>query len=637
MDLGTARGQVSAHALTERPERYAPLGRTMVERGLLSPEQLEWALETHGRTGARLGRVVLAAGLVRRQALYEVLADLWGCGFVDLLRTPVDARVTRLFDPEQMAREGWIATGIRAGQLLVATSEPPTDELAHRIVAAARANGAIGFEHVEFAATTDWDVHAAIRTVFRYDLADGAAYGLAKRQPLQSALGGLNLGQRLCLLTLPLGIVAGALVDPAMLLVASIVALQSAFIVSVAFKLIVSIVGWGGLRSDPASPAPERLAEDELPFYTVLVPVYREANVVGGLIGHLRQLDYPREKLEILLLMEEDDLETIEAARAADPPDTVRFILIPAGEPRTKPRACNVGLFFARGDYLVIYDAEDRPEPGQLRDAVAAFHAGPDELVCVQARLNYFNAFRNLLTRMFTLEYSYWFDYMLPGLDRLRLPIPLGGTSNHFRTELLRALGGWDAFNVTEDADLGLRASAKGYTVGVIESTTYEEACSRLFPWIRQRTRWIKGYMQTTLVHTRRPIAFARQTKLHGVAGFLLLIAGTPATFLVTPILWLLTTLWVLGLTTGVTIPHLFPHPFDVIGEISFFIGNAAMILLNALAVCRRRLYRLLPYALLCPLYWVLHSIAAWRALVQLVTRPFYWEKTPHGLDPPPT
>jgi len=190
----------------------------------------------------------------------------------------------------------------------------------------------------------------------------------------------------------------------------------------------------------------------ELPTYTVLVPVYKEANVVADLIANLGALDYPREKLEILLLLEENDTETIEAARAARPPSTITFLIVPPGHPQTKPKACNVGLFFARGEFLVIYDAEDKPEPDQLKKAVIAFRRGGDRLVCVQAALNYWNAADNWLTRMFTVEYSFWFDYMLPGLDRLRLPIPLGGTSNHFRTRGLRMLGGWDPFNVTEDA-----------------------------------------------------------------------------------------------------------------------------------------------------------------------------------------
>ena len=218
----------------------------------------------------------------------------------------------------------------------------------------------------------------------------------------------------------------------------------------------------------------------------------------------------------------------------------MHFIVVPDGQPKTKPKACNLGLRFARGEFLVIYDAEDRPEPDQLKKAFIAFRRGGPRLACVQAALNYFNANENFLARMFTLEYSFWFDYMLHGLDALRMPIPLGGTSNHFRTSVLRDLGGWDPFNVTEDADLGIRASALGYSVGVINSTTYEEANTSTHNWIRQRSRWIKGYMQTALVHSRRPGHLVRVTGWRGAAGFSLLIAGTPLTFLMAPLLWLM-------------------------------------------------------------------------------------------------
>ena len=619
-------------AQADSPEPSPPIGEALVARGLISKIQLRWALETQARTGVRLGRVLLAAGLVRRQRLYEVLADLWGCDFVDLISDPPDSELAGGLERDLMISESWIPFRLERRTLVVATSEAPTEQLSARVFAACPEQLQSQIAAIEFLATTDWDIQVALGRVFRSDISRDAAFGLSDRYPLLGARAGLALMQRLSLELLAGAVAIGALLDPRALLVALIVSINSAFVFAVLFKFVTSLVGASAARKLDRRASPARVPDDELPIYTVLVPLFKEANVVGELIENLRRLDYPQEKLEILLLMEEEDAETIEAAKAADPPDTVRFVLIPNGAPQTKPRACNVGLFFARGDYLVIYDAEDRPDPGQLRDAVAGFRVGEESLVCLQARLNYFNADQNALTRMFTLEYSYWFDCMLPGLDRLGLPIPLGGTSNHFDTARLRELGGWDAFNVTEDADLGVRASLHGYTVGVIDSTTYEEACSKLRPWIRQRTRWIKGYMQTTIVHSRRPRSLLREGGLRGVFGFLFLIAGTPVTFLAVPIMWLLSLLWFLGLPGGAEIAHVFPQPFAAIIAISFIVGNVLMIALNLLAVVRRRIYRLAPWALLAPFYWLLHSWAAWRALVQLVHKPFYWEKTPHGL-----
>ena len=603
------------------------LGDALLRHGLISREDLDAALAAHRTSGERLGRVILSMGLVRRQDLHRVLGEIWGVDVCDLVDADVDEELVRRFDPKRMALEGWVPVGWHGDSVRVATAEPPNPELA-----AAFAQELGGPVEVEFLATTEWDVNAVLRRIFAARLADDAANELYERDPLASARHPLTRGQRVSLLGALAAVVAGFVLDPMLTGIIILSIANIGFFTAVAFKLVTALAGWRSVRRiGPAGG--ERIPDDQLPIYTVLVPVFREANIVGGLVSHLRELDYPQEKLEILLLMEEEDSETIDAARAADPPDTVKFVIVPKGAPQTKPRACNMGLVFSHGEFLVIYDAEDRPEPGQLREAVAAFRAGDDRLACVQARLNYFNARENLLTRMFTLEYSWWFDYMLPGLDRLRLPIPLGGTSNHFRTSVLRHLGGWDAWNVTEDADLGLRASAEGYTVGVIPSTTYEEACGRYWPWIRQRTRWIKGYMQTGLVHTRRPIKTAKAAGVRGVFGLLLLIIGTPLTFLLAPVMALFTVMWVLSLAgLAPALPDLLPGPMEAIGAINLIVGNAMMVALNALAVGRRRIHHLLPYALLNPLYWCLHYIAAWRALYQLVRNPFHWEKTPHGL-----
>lgn len=620
-------------AAPARPGPGAPagtgerLGDALLRHGLLSPADLERALEAHRASGERLGRVLLSMGLVRRQDLHRVLGEIWGVGFCDLTRTDIDDGLVRRFEPGPMAAEGWVPIDRRGGVVRVATSEPPGDRV-RRAIADELGDGV----EVVLLATTEWDVNAALRRVFARRLAHEAANDLYERDPLASARHPLTRGQRVALAGALVALVACLLVDPVLTAIGLCCIANAGFLVAVGFKLLTALAGWWTVRRrGPTRDA--RIPDDQLPVYTVLVPVFGEANIVGGLVSHLRELDYPQEKLEILLLMEEEDTETIEAAGAARPPDTVKFVIVPAGRPQTKPRACNLGLVFAHGEFLVVYDAEDRPEPGQLREAVAAFRAGGASLACVQARLNYFNAKENLLTRMFTLEYSWWFDYMLPGLDRLRLPIPLGGTSNHFRTSVLRRLSGWDAWNVTEDADLGLRAAAEGYRVGVIPSTTYEEACGRYWPWIRQRTRWIKGYMQTGLVHTRRPVRTARAAGVRGVLGLVLLILGTPLTFLLAPLMWLVTLVWATHLLGAPEIPDLLPGPMEVVGAINLLVGNALMVMLNALAVGRRRIHHLLPYALLNPLYWCLHYVAAWRALYQLVRNPFHWEKTPHGLS----
>jgi cellulose synthase/poly-beta-1,6-N-acetylglucosamine synthase-like glycosyltransferase len=278
----------------------------------------------------------------------------------------------------------------------------------------------------------------------------------------------------------------------------------------------------------------------------------------------------------------------------------------------------------------VIYDAEDAPEPDQLKKAVVAFRKVPPDVVCVQAKLNYWNRSQNLLTRWFTAEYAQWFDLFLPGLSATRAPIPLGGTSCHFLTEKLLELGAWDPFNVTEDADVGIRLARAGYRTVMVDSTTYEEANSRAYNWIRQRSRWIKGYVQTWLVHMRRPARLWRELGPGGFTSFQLVIGGTALTMLLNPLYWGLTSAW--ALTQAGVIREIFPGPIYFAGAFNLLFGNFAFTYLNAAGSYRRGYSELVKYSLLSPLYWALMSIAAWKGVLQLLTRPSYWEKTVHGL-----
>jgi cellulose synthase/poly-beta-1,6-N-acetylglucosamine synthase-like glycosyltransferase len=359
--------------------------------------------------------------------------------------------------------------------------------------------------------------------------------------------------------------------------------------------------------------------------------MFREGKMVPGLARALRALDYPLGKLDIKIVLEAGDRETIEAARTLGLEGVFEIILVPPSNPQTKPKACNFALRFARGEYLVIYDAEDRPEPDQLRKVVATFRRSPRNTACLQCRLNYYNAAENWLTRMFTLDYALWFDHVLPGLERLNMPIPLGGTSNHFRTAVLRELHAWDPFNVTEDADLGIRIGQKGYRVGVVDSTTFEEASCQTRNWIRQRSRWIKGYMQTLLVHTRRPLQLIRHAGPLGFLGFVFFIGGTVLTGLLNPIFWALYLCWLVASIGGFDM--LFPPILLFLALFNLLAGNGAFIYLTMLAPIHRRWLELIPYSLTVFGYWVLMSIAAYKALYQLLRDPFFWEKTHHGVS----
>lgn len=434
--------------------------------------------------------------------------------------------------------------------------------------------------------------------------------------------------QRRVLLALVAIVVAGVLAAPQAASVLAFAALAILYGVNIALRLALYAAGWSGhgvRGTDHAALLDIRDAD--LPIYTVLVPLFGEAHMVRRVVHALTCLDYPRAKLDIKLIFEECDPQTIAAARSLKLDACFEILVVPDGQPRTKPRACNYALNFARGQFVVIFDAEDRPEPDQLKKAVLAFRSMPDT-ACFQARLAFYNGEQNWLARMFALEYAGWFAIMLPGLTRLGVPIPLGGTSNHFRTNVLRTAGAWDAHNVTEDADLGLRLARLGHAVAPLDSTTLEEANACLASWVRQRSRWLKGYMQTTLVHLREPVTFARAVGTWRYLACLTFIGGAVATALISPVLWLLALVWWFagGGPQG--------EVYDFLFAVSIFFGNGLLAVLAMLAAHKSGERRVLLCGATFGAYGLLASAGAYRGMWQLINgRSSFWEKTEHGLD----
>jgi cellulose synthase/poly-beta-1,6-N-acetylglucosamine synthase-like glycosyltransferase len=597
----------------------------LVQSGLISAQDLELARAAKARTGSHIDEILVSQGMVSPSALRSVMARSWGLPVLDLKTTHHDNEFMHRWSGQMMVAENWMPLRREPdGTVLVATARvPDAERRAHieRILGAP----------ARFGVATSWDIRNLALHVFRAEIADEAANELFRQNPELSARIVFSRGQKIGFIAIiVIGLIA-LVIWPAAVVITAITVISVVFFAGTLFKFLVAM---RGAKFDVVERVTKEqvdaLKDSELPVYTVLVPVFREANIVGQLVGNLGRIDWPAEKLEVLILIEEEDTLTRDALAKASPPPNFHVVTIPKGAPQTKPRACNVGLFFATGDFLVIYDAEDTPDPDQLKKAYLAFRRGGDKTVCVQASLNYFNAEENVLTRMFTLEYSYWFDYMLAGLDAADLPIPLGGTSNHFRTSALNELGGWDPYNVTEDADLGIRASALGYRVGVVNSTTMEEANTSIPNFIRQRSRWIKGYMQTTLVHARRPRQLIREIGLRRFLSFALLIGGTPITFLGVLPLYVVTlfTVFIPAQVLG----QFFPVWLLWICLINFIIGNSVMVYLSMMGPYKRGTFELILWALLNPIYWILHSIASYKGLWQLITKPHYWEKTEHGL-----
>ncbi|HEY7419545.1 MAG TPA: glycosyltransferase [Ktedonobacteraceae bacterium] len=378
--------------------------------------------------------------------------------------------------------------------------------------------------------------------------------------------------------------------------------------------LLNLIIAFKAFRSNPEEQIEDEvvhmLKQAEWPQYTILCPLYREARVVPQFVQAMQSLDYPVEKLQVLFLTEEDDRETRAAIRALSLSPHFQVLMVPDGKPRTKPRACNYGLLHATGLYTVIYDAEDIPDPLQLKKAVLAFANADLQTVCVQAKLNFYNRTQNLLTRWFTAEYSTWFGMILPALQAANFVIPLGGTSNHFRTASLRALGGWDAYNVTEDCDLGLRLKRFQMKTVILDSTTLEEANPHLTNWLRQRSRWIKGYMQTYLVHMRAPLKALHEGRLFDFFSFQVVVGSGTGMLLFNPLMWLLLAIYLIAGPKVTTTYHLlFPGPILYLGAFCLIFGNLFYLYQYLLACTKRGDYALVFWSLFMPLYWLLMSV----------------------------
>jgi glycosyltransferase XagB len=598
------------------------IGDVLVESGLLTAEQLTEALDLSRRWGVFLGEAVMAKGWVKPLDFYGALSRHLGIRFVNLVESPSDASLLKFMDIPAYNRLLLVPWRKDQGRVVVATANPgpETDAFVRKRFG----------EAATTVLTSRFDIVWSIQGQMNPALSRESVNSLYEKHRGFSAREVFSRPQLVTLLAIASMFLLLLSTQPLVTLLALNAFVAVFYLGNLVLRMLLAWLG-SSARSEAtvSRKALAALHDSELPVYSVLVPLFREPAVVPHLVAALRRLDYPKPKLDIKLILEENDEETLRAIRESALEPGFEIIRVPYSLPQTKPKACNYGLYFARGEFVTLFDAEDRPDPDQLKKALITFRRSDDRLACVQARLNYFNANENWLSRLFTLEYSTWFDLLLPGLERLRIPIPLGGTSNHFRTGTLREIGAWDPFNVTEDADLGVRLNQEGYRSEIINSTTFEEAVTRPGTWLRQRTRWIKGYMQTYLVHMRNPVGLLRSLGLVGFLGFQLFIGGTVLTLLLNPLLWLIFLGWALELWVGAG--PLFPPFVAAVSLINLIIGNAAFMYLSMVGVIKRRNYELIPYALLSPAYWLMMSIAAYRALWQLIHNPHFWEKTDHG------
>ncbi len=531
---------------------------------------------------------------------------------LDLAEAPPDLRLIDRFGASRCIATGLLPWRQLGGSVLVAVADPQS-------FTRHRADLEEAFGPVTPCPATAEAITEAVLTLRGTDLARqsertvrvGESCRTYRSRQLHAPLAVAVVIAGVALLLSPFAVLAG-LTSVALLAMLSFTLLKLC-----AWKMVVD--------AGPSAPLPVPI---QLPVVSVMVALYRESDIAARLVQRLGALDYPRDRLEILLVVEAEDQMTRSALAKADLPGWMRVVVVPDGTVKTKPRALNYALDQCRGSIVGVYDAEDAPEADQIRKVAARFNLAPPEVVCLQGRLDFYNPRINWLSRCFTIEYASWFRIFLPGIARLGLAVPLGGTTLFFRREVLDRLGRWDAHNVTEDADLGIRLARHGLRTELLDSTTYEEANCVGRSWVKQRSRWIKGYMMTWLTHMRDPVALWRQLGPRQFFGFQVLILGSFVQALLAPLIW---SFWL--------VPLGLPHPLaEALGPSGFpalwlsFLLTEALTIAFGIAGLRRSGQKLSPlWVPTLSAYHPMATAAAYKAAWEMLTCPFYWDKTSHG------
>ena len=566
-------------------------------------------------------REILASGAVEEDAFYRALAGSLGVRFLArvaaedlvlqekhalalLCRTPGVAPA-RIVDGE-----GNAATILATDRLDIAAMRArlsATPELALRTRVA-----------------TPSAVRQALLGRARSRLAAIAVSGLYEKLPHCSAVIVANAWQGFLIGFGGFFAVSAAVVAPLETLIALQGFLSLFFLGCVLLRVMAMTV------AEPPEPPPiGPFAARDLPVYSVLVALYREAGIVPELLVALGRLQWPRAKLEIKLVCESDDDDTLAAIRTHPLRPNVEVIEVPPVGPRTKPKALAYALPTVSGEFVVLYDAEDKPHPLQLLEAWQRFRTGGPDLACLQAPLEISNGNAGPIARLFALEYAGLFLGLLPFLARRRLVLPLGGTSNHFRRSLLEEVGGWDPHNVTEDADLAIRLSRHGYRTETISRPTREAAPTDFATWLPQRTRWFKGWLLTWLVHMRDPVRLLRELGAGSFVVTQILFVGMVLSAFAHPLM--IATVLVLAARIAAGYPlSAGQHGLLAVDVVNIACGYASFILLGWQTLTRTERRGFWKAVVFTPVYWLMLSLAALKSVIQLWRAPYFWAKTHH-------
>ena len=600
-------------------KRNIRLGEILTSAGYLDKAALRSALLRRHSVDAPLGQILRKNGLVSDELIVDALSVQWDLPRVDVKRIAPEPNVLLGINLKRCLEIGCMPHRNRNGITTLVLSDP---EQRH---AAVRACG-LDPARTTLALAPRQDILDVLSFLFTDKLEHRARHYCPEDVSCRGWSGGRFIATSV--------LVAGMLGAAAFL--APIFTLWAVFGWILIFNLAAAVLRGaaliGRLRSRKAVPLPKTIAKfsdhRERPVISLLVPLHKEDLVLPALTTHLAAIDYPRELLDVKLLVEEHDDITLNAIKKLPITGAFDVLKIPDNALKTKPRALNYALTYCLGQIVGVLDAEDRPDPDQLNQVVAHLWNAPPDVACVQGRLDFYNSRNNWMSRCFTLEYAIWFNVLLRGMRKLDLPIPLGGTSVYFRRNILENLGAWDAHNVTEDADLGMRLARKGFKTEILPSTTMEEANGRFIPWIKQRSRWLKGYLITWAVHMRNPRALYRDLGLKSFLAFQVIFLGGVTSYLSAP---LLLTLWMGAFGFNFTSAVGGTDTMWFAATASMIFGQIVMLAISVLACWEPSKRHLLKWIITAPVYWQIGAFATLKAVAEMFYKPFFWDKTTHG------
>ncbi len=605
------------HWLKRKSISTKPLGQILVDIGAISTHDLLRAIKMQSREEVYLGEILLAQNKITETVLYEAIARQFETKLAHF-PSPPDTRLIDRFGAHKCLRHNIIPWQRVGGVTIIATSHP--DKFSDILPELTSIFGA-----VKMAIQPKQKIEYFLTEYRHKQLIEEAELRIEEEKSCR----GINQYKTNCII--------GAIF---LAIFASLISFPQTTVTLLLSWVLIALSATTGLKiaaiiaqRSPKKPKGRQLADKslvyKLPVISIMVPIFKEEKVINKLIKRLSLLKYPKELLDVCLIVEAEDSLTIAALEKINLPQWARTIIVPNGTIKTKPRALNYAFNFCRGSIIGVYDAEDAPEPDQIYKVARHFQRADKDVACIQGILSFYNSKTNWLARCFSIEYATWWRIIMPGFSKLGLTVPLGGTTLFFRRDILEKIGCWDAHNVTEDADLGVRLAREGYRTELIETVTNEEANCHLWPWIKQRSRWIKGYAITYAVHMRTPLKMIKEIGVWRFFGFQVLFLGALSQITLAPILW---SFWLLPFGIPHPLSNLLGTPILIALIALFLIAEIATLSASFIALAEAKKRSLWPWVPSLILYYPLATFAAFKGLSEILFKPFYWDKTAHGL-----